>query len=51
MNSRYPTFFIKYIQIRKNVSVNMEMSKQAVSPLDCSENLHSENLNSAKLIL
>lgn len=31
MNFRYPTFLIKYIQIKQNGSVNMEMSKQAVS--------------------
>lgn len=31
MNFRYPTFLIKYIQIKKNGRVNMEMSMQAVS--------------------
>lgn len=30
MNFRYPTFLIKYIQIKKNGRVNVEMSKQAV---------------------
>lgn len=31
MNFRYLTFFAKYAPIKKNGSVNREMSKQAVS--------------------